>query len=213
MCEEINNAFEGGGDFDSIPGVLMHQWDFEDPAARWRPQRYPSPKGCQICAPYDDRVSTQIQNKRVSIQNGVIKIRTSLKESYDPSLASYLPGGVILSPNHTNIMCAYASDGEIFDRLGNGCGCHNHSAKEGWCHNNSCASPFKNSSLQCAWPAHKLSAMLEQMERLKSSCNEVLVSPKAWIGGLPGTILAFWYPVNTTECNEACVKEVSTGYH
>jgi hypothetical protein len=51
--------------------------------------------------------------------------------------------------------------------------------------------------------------LLKQMQQ-HSSYNEVLVSPKAWVDGLPDTILAFWYPVNTTQCNEACVKEVST---
>jgi cellulose synthase/poly-beta-1,6-N-acetylglucosamine synthase-like glycosyltransferase len=200
--EELNDVFQcGSPDANSFPaaGLLTHQWDYEDSVTRWIPVSNISGQ------PADDRVSCCVHNHNISLYNGTISIYNAGPNYFDPY---YTPGGVIINPEHAELLCTYAGDGGTFYRNDHGCGCfftppHNH-----WCHNNSCESPNVNKTESCAWPPGDLSSMMQQMRQKEYPYNEAILDPEVWKKGLPGSISAFWYP-NGGNCSEACVKQVT----
>ena len=221
VVDGINDQFARGVYTDDIAkaGLLLHQWDFEDPNTRWRPCHWnesaPAFRCVKNFSDIGDRTSCSLANANVSIQDGIVQLFSYPPGKWQPSNTT--PGGVIVSPSHAHVRCAWSSDSGSMDRRESGCGCHETTAGNvtpAAC-NASCASAWvQEHGGQCSWGPREISSMLAQMYQFHFVYNEVIVDPQAWIANLPDTIVAFWYAHNhpARPCDASCVNNTVHAY-
>ena len=220
VVDGLNDQFAGGTYSDDVSkaGLLLHQWDFEDASTRWRPCAWNASAPTQCVREFSDqgdRTSCSLANANVSIQDGTVQLFSYPPGKWQPSNTT--PGGVIVSPAHAHVKCAWSSDSGSMDRREAGCGCHNTTAGNvtpAAC-NASCESAWvQEHGGQCSWGAGEMSSMLHQMYHFHFIYNEVIVDPQLWIANLPDTIVAFWYATNhpLRPCNATCVNNTRQAY-
>ena len=197
-------------------GVLLHQFDNTEGGDDNMDEHWlPCPTACYhstpcYCAKVGDRWSASMVN--------ALTPRTAINELI---LFSKRAGGLIVSPSNT-ILCSYPQDGATSDRVcdppGVSASCipgcftevvQNNTPTKCWCDEIagtptpwSCPiAPGSTRSSPCAWKPANLTQMM-QKQRQVGTYNEVIVSTKEYVAGLPERLEAIFF-LATPECHSS----------
>ena len=206
MATKLNSRFRvtTPGDTLASSGVLIHQFDgMEEPAEPWHP--------CESCT--DAR--TRERSARVSTS----MLFSGLQKRYHVLPIFSYDGGVVLSPAHTRLLCAYGVDGHIDDgdKVRDGCGASRCDPHNPHIQPNNCLCGFGNCNGGVTpWRPEHLGAMLRlQVENGQSysfgsytGYNELVVESATWLRNLPHSVEAMFH----VDCTGSLEGKRNTAY-